>query len=69
MAPGLPSSPLRRSAGNGPYPGRRHHILAANRRQLSLVDCASFAAMRQSGFKNAFVFDRHFLEQGSTLLK
>ncbi len=39
-------------------------LLAANRRNLSLVDCASFEMMRQFGVSKAFTFDPHFLEQG-----
>jgi predicted nucleic acid-binding protein len=39
-------------------------LLIAARRQLSLVDCASFDAMRRLGITTAFTFDRHFLEQG-----
>ncbi|MCP4661745.1 MAG: PIN domain-containing protein [bacterium] len=39
-------------------------VLAASRRQLSLVDCASFDAMRRHGLIRAFTFDRHFAEQG-----
>lgn len=39
-------------------------LLAANRRSLSLVDCASFETMRRLGLTRAFAFDRHFEEQG-----
>ncbi len=39
-------------------------LLAAARRKLSLVDCASFALMRQLGAEEAFVFDAHFVEEG-----
>lgn len=39
-------------------------VLTADRRQLSLVDCASFNAMRELGIKTAFAFDDHFAEQG-----
>ena len=35
-------------------------LLGANRRDLSLVDCTSFALMRQRGIASAFAFDRHF---------
>ncbi len=41
-------------------------MLAANRRQLSLVDCVSFAAMRELGIEHYFAFDQHFDEQGFT---
>lgn len=39
-------------------------MLTANRRQLSLVDCASFDAMRRLALETAFAFDQHFVEQG-----
>ena len=39
-------------------------LLAAQRRKLSLVDCVSFAAMRQRGARVAFAFDRHFEGEG-----
>ena len=39
-------------------------MLAANRRNLSLVDCASFETMRQFGVSKAFTFDLHYVEQG-----
>ena len=39
-------------------------LLTASHRKLSLVDCVSFEAMRRLGIKTAFVFDRHFSEQG-----
>ena len=42
-------------------------MLAANRRQLSLVDCTSFEIMRQRGLDIVFTFDPHFIEQGFTL--
>ena len=38
-------------------------LLAANRRQLSLVDCTSFHTMRQLGIDTVFAFDEHFAEQ------
>jgi len=38
--------------------------LAAARRKLSVVDCASFQTMRQHGLRTAFCFDAHFREQG-----
>ncbi len=43
-------------------------VLTANRRQLSLVDCISFVAMRQSDLNTTFAFDNHFAEQGFTVL-
>jgi predicted nucleic acid-binding protein len=39
-------------------------LLAAGRRKLSLVDCASFVQMRAGGVRDAFAFDSHFTEQG-----
>ncbi len=39
-------------------------VLAAGRRDLSLVDCVSFQTMRERGLRRAFCFDRHFAEQG-----
>ena len=39
-------------------------LLAAGRRHLSLVDCASFEIMRQLRVRRAFAYDRHFEEQG-----
>lgn len=39
-------------------------VLAAARKQLSLVDCMSFQVMRRRGLSTAFCFDSHFREQG-----
>jgi hypothetical protein len=39
-------------------------LLAANRRDLSLADCVSFATMRRLGLLRAFTVDEHFREQG-----
>jgi predicted nucleic acid-binding protein len=39
-------------------------LLAANRRDLSLVDCTSFEIIRQIGMDEVFTFDPHFREQG-----
>jgi predicted nucleic acid-binding protein len=41
-------------------------LLTAGRRELSLIDCVSFACMRRLGVTRAFHFDRHFREQGFT---
>ena len=43
-------------------------VLVAKQRRLSLVDCTSFHAMRRRGLQRAFAFDRHFQQQGFTLL-
>ena len=39
-------------------------LVAASRRQLSLVDCVSFATMRELGLDAAFAFDGDFADQG-----
>jgi len=39
-------------------------VLTAARRRLSLVDCVSFAVMRDLGLRRVFAFDHHFEEQG-----
>ncbi len=39
-------------------------LLAAGRRDLSLVDCISFAVMRRLGLRRAFTLDPHFRDQG-----
>jgi predicted nucleic acid-binding protein len=39
-------------------------VLAASRRDLSLVDCSSFEVMRRGGVTRAYAYDRHFAEQG-----
>ena len=38
-------------------------LLAANRNNLSLVDCTSFEIMRLIGLDYVFTFDSHFREQ------
>jgi len=43
-------------------------LLAARRRRLSLVDCASFESMIQAGMRQVFAFDTHFEEQGFEVL-
>lgn len=43
-------------------------LIAASRRELSLVDAVSFEAMRQRGLDRAFAFDRHFEEAGFSLV-
>jgi predicted nucleic acid-binding protein len=39
-------------------------VVAAGRRQLSLVDCVSFAMMRRLGIHDCLAVDPHFAEQG-----
>jgi predicted nucleic acid-binding protein len=39
-------------------------LVAAGRRQLSLVDCVSFVTMRDLRLDTAFAFDRDFADQG-----
>ena len=43
-------------------------VLAADRRELSLVDCVSFQVMRRLGVWSVFAFDDHFTEQGFEVL-
>jgi len=43
-------------------------LLAARRRGLGLVDCASFALMEEMGLRRAFAYDRHFRERGFELV-
>jgi predicted nucleic acid-binding protein len=42
-------------------------LIAANRRDLSLVDAVSFEVMRGRGLDQAFAFDRHFEDAGFSL--
>ncbi|MFN8493465.1 MAG: PIN domain-containing protein [Caldilineaceae bacterium] len=44
-------------------------LRTANLRDLSLVDCVSFAVMRQLRLTDALAFDRHFEKQGFTCLR
>jgi predicted nucleic acid-binding protein len=39
-------------------------VLATSRRNLSLVDCASFEVMRRHGIRTAFAVDRDFSDHG-----
>ncbi len=43
-------------------------VLAAGRRNLSLVDCVSFHLMRRFDLRKCFAFDVHFAEQGFDVL-
>lgn len=44
-------------------------VLESGRRKLSLVDCTSFAIMRNHGIHHVFCFDLHFAERGFEVLK
>jgi predicted nucleic acid-binding protein len=44
------------------------HVIASNRRNLSLVDCSSFDTMRRLGIQTVFTFDEHFREQGFSVI-
>ncbi len=39
-------------------------VIKTNRRQVSLVDSASFDTMRRHNVETAFAFDSHFADQG-----
>ena len=43
-------------------------LLAARRRDISLVDWTSFELVRRLRIRTAFAFDRHFAEQGFEVL-
>lgn len=43
-------------------------VLETNRRQLSLVDCAAFQTMHRLGIETVFTFDKHFSEEGFTVV-
>jgi uncharacterized protein len=44
-------------------------LIAADKRNLSLVDCTSFALMRERGIRKAFAFDRHFTDHGFQIIE
>jgi predicted nucleic acid-binding protein len=48
----------------GMHLSAQHSLLVASRRDLSLVDCVSFEAMRRLRIDNVFCFDSHFAQQG-----
>ena len=48
----------------GAHRSAHHACLVSGRRELSLVDCVSFEAMRRLDLNDAFCFDNHFAEQG-----
>ena len=43
-------------------------LLAASRRDLSLVDCVSFGVMDRLGISTCFAYDRHHADRGFELL-
>ena len=43
-------------------------LISQNKRQVSLVDCMSFEIMDTFQIKTAFAFDKHFEQNGFTLL-
>lgn len=45
-----------------------HALLVSSRRDISLVDCVSFEAIRRLGIDQVFCFDNHFVEQGFHVL-
>jgi len=49
-------------------PTVRAALLAANRRELSLVDVSGFHVMNTLGIRTAFAFDAHFKEYGFELV-
>ena len=52
----------------GTHRSAHHALLVAGRRDLSLVDCVSFEALRQLRLTEAFCFDAHFAEQGVQIM-
>lgn len=52
----------------GMHLSAQHALLVSARRDLSLVDCASFEAMRRSHIEQVFCFDFHFAQQGFEVL-
>ena len=52
----------------GTHRSAHHALLVAGRRDLSLVDCVSFEALRRLHLTEAFCFDAHFAEQGVHVL-
>jgi|SRR5271157_801276 len=52
----------------GMHISAHHSLLVASRRDLSLVDCVSFEAMRRLQIDHVFCFDHHFAQQGFQVL-
>lgn len=50
------------------HTGSVQALLAADRRDLSLVDCASFLVMRRLGLRSALTFDDDFGSQGFEMI-
>ena len=48
----------------GQHRSAQHALLVSGRRNLSLVECTSFEAMRRLRLDRVFCFDPHFAEQG-----
>ena len=46
------------------HQGAVDDLTSLRRRDVGIVDCASFQAMRSLGLSQVFAFDRHFAEQG-----
>ncbi len=53
--------------GADPHVRRMAALPTTGWRELSLVDCSSFHAMRRLGQETAFAFDAHFAEQAFEL--
>lgn len=43
-------------------------VLETNRRRLSFVDCAAFQTMHRLDIETVFTFDKHFSEEGFTVV-
>ncbi|MEW6753873.1 MAG: PIN domain-containing protein [Candidatus Latescibacterota bacterium] len=54
--------------GQATHAAAMSSVLAAGRRGLSLVDCVSFAVMRDLGLSDVFAFGEHFAAQGFSCL-
>lgn len=44
-------------------------LLTRGRRELSLVDAVSFVVCREEGIDEVFAFDRHFTDEGFSLVR
>ena len=65
-------TPRRKKNGNavdeGIHRSAHHALLVSSRRDISLVDCVSFEAIRRLAIDQVFCFDAHFSEQGFYVL-